>query len=66
MKTRGEGMVEDEDSMRPEYDFSQGIRGATAQRYAQGANVVVISPEVLDVFPTVRPSTRLFGRWPPS
>ena len=39
------------DTMRPEYDFSGGMRGVTAQRYAQGANVVVISPEVLDVFP---------------
>ena len=44
-------MAEDEDTMRPEYDFSGGVRGATAQRYAQGTNVVVISPEVLDVFP---------------
>ena len=44
-------MAEDEDAMRPEYDFPQGRRGVTAQRYAQGANVVVISPEVLDVFP---------------
>ena len=51
MKTRGEGMAEDEDTMRPEYDFSQGIRGVTARRYAQGANVVVVSPDVLDVFP---------------
>ena len=44
-------MAEEEDTMRPEYDFSQGRRGVTAQRYAQGANVVVITPEVLDVFP---------------
>ena len=51
MKTRGEGVAEDEDTMRPEYDFAQGRRGVTAQRYAQGANVVVISPDVLDVFP---------------
>ena len=51
MKTRSEGMAEDEDTMRPEYDFSQGMRGVTAQRYAQGANVVVLSPDVLDVFP---------------
>ena len=51
MKTRGEGMAEDEDAMRPEYDFSEGVRGMTAQRYAQGTNVVVISPEVLEVFP---------------
>ena len=51
MKMRGEDMAEDEDAMRPEYDFSEGVRGITAQRYAQGTNVVVISPEVLEVFP---------------
>ncbi len=37
--------------MRPEYDFSEAVRGVTAARYAEGANVVVIDPEVLDVFP---------------
>ena len=41
----------DRDTMRPEYDFSKGVRGVTAARYAQGANIVVIDPEVLDVFP---------------
>jgi hypothetical protein len=41
----------DRDTMRPEYDFSKAVRGATAGRYAAGANVVVIDPEVLDVFP---------------
>jgi len=41
----------DRDTMRKEYDFSQAVRGVTAIRYAQGANVVVIDPEVLDVFP---------------
>ena len=50
MKKRVEGAAT-EDTMRPEYDFSQGVRGVTAQRYAQGANVVIISPDVLDVFP---------------
>ncbi len=28
-----------------------GTGGVTARRYARGANVVVISPDVLDVFP---------------
>ncbi len=37
--------------MRPEYDFSRAVRGVTAARYAQGANIAVIDPEVLDVFP---------------
>jgi hypothetical protein len=41
----------DRDTMRSEYDFSHAVRGATAARYAQGANVVVIDPELLDVFP---------------
>ena len=41
----------DRDTMRPEYDFSGAKRGVTALRYAEGTNVVVVSPEVLDVFP---------------
>jgi len=41
----------DRDTMRVEYDFSKGVRGVTAQRYARGANIVVIDPEVMDVFP---------------
>jgi hypothetical protein len=44
----------DQDTMRREYDFSKGVRGVTAARYAEGANVVVIDPEVLDVFPDGR------------
>ena len=43
MKTQGDDMAADEDTMRSEYDFSQGKRGVTARRYAQGANVVVIT-----------------------
>jgi len=41
----------DRDTMRREYDFSRTVRGVTAARYAEGANVVVVDPEVLDVFP---------------
>ncbi len=41
----------DRDTMRSEYDFSTAVRGVTAARYAQGANIAVIDPEVLDVFP---------------
>ena len=42
------------DTMRREYDFSAAVRGITAARYAQGANIAVIDPEVLDVFPDGR------------
>ena len=36
-------MTEDDDTMRPEYDFSRGVRGVTAKRYAEGANMLVMS-----------------------
>jgi hypothetical protein len=42
---------DDRDTLRAEYDFSRGVRGATAARYLQGANIVVIDPSVTDVFP---------------
>ncbi len=48
---RTNSATDDEDTMRPEYDFSGGRRGVTACRYEEGANVVAISPDVLDVFP---------------
>ena len=42
----------DRDTMRPEYDFSKGVRGVTAARYAQGTNLVLIDPELHQLFPT--------------
>ena len=38
--------------MKAEYDFSTGIRGKYAQRYAEGTNVVVLAPDVAAAFPT--------------
>ena len=37
--------------MLEEYDFSKAVRGKYAQRYAEGANVVVIEPDVAKYFP---------------
>ena len=45
---------QDEDTMRPEYDFSKAVRGVTAARYAQGTNVVLLDPDVAKVFPDTR------------
>jgi hypothetical protein len=42
---------EREPGMRAEYDFSRGVRGKYARRYAQGANVVVLEADVAKVFP---------------
>ena len=50
-RTKGRNGRAERDTLRPEYDFSRAVRGVTAVRYAEGANVVVIDPEVLDVFP---------------
>ena len=42
----------DSDEMRPEYDFSGGVRGKYAARFARGTNVVVLAPDVADAFKT--------------
>ncbi len=34
-----------------EYDFSKGVRGKYAKRYAEGTNIVVLAPDVAQVFP---------------
>mgnify|MGYP001572660140 FL=1 len=39
------------DEMRPEYDFSGGVRGKHAARYAKGTNIVVLDPDVAEAFP---------------
>ncbi|HOQ99871.1 MAG TPA: hypothetical protein PLJ35_13715 [Anaerolineae bacterium] len=42
--------TEAEPEMLEEYDFGQGVRGKYAQRYVAGSNVVVLSPDVAEVF----------------
>ncbi|MFH0811579.1 MAG: hypothetical protein V2A69_01885 [Pseudomonadota bacterium] len=37
--------------MLEEYDFSSGIRGKYAKRYAKGTNIVVIEPDIAKFFP---------------
>jgi hypothetical protein len=38
------------DTMRDEYDFSQGVRGKYAARLAHGTNIVKLDPDVAEVF----------------
>lgn len=55
MKTnRTRRSATDADTMRPEYDFSDAVRGVTAARYAQGTNVVLLDPDVAELFPDTR------------
>ena len=37
--------------MLDEYDFSGGVRGKYVDRFAKGCNVVVLDPDVAQVFP---------------
>ena len=37
-----------------EYDFARGVRGKYARRFAQGANVVVLAPDVAKVFASIK------------
>lgn len=36
--------------MRPEYDFSSGVRGKYASRFPEGCTVVVLDPDVAELF----------------
>jgi hypothetical protein len=44
------GSDPDQDMMK-EYDFTKGVRGKYAERYAAGNNLVVLDPDVAEVFP---------------
>jgi hypothetical protein len=39
------------DEMRDHYDFSGGVRGKYAARFAEGSNVIVLAPDVAEIFP---------------
>ena len=42
---------ETDPDMLDEYDFSNGVRGKYVDRFAKGSNVVVLDPDVAQVFP---------------
>jgi len=53
------------DEMRDHYDFRGGVRGKYARRYAEGTNVVVLDPDVAQMFPdreSVNEALRAVGR----
>ena len=43
-----------EPDMREEYDFSEGVRGKYAARFADGSKVIVLDPDVAEVFGDAR------------
>jgi len=40
----------DRDTMRPEYDFSKGVRGKYASRLRPGSQIIVLDPDVAAAF----------------
>jgi hypothetical protein len=54
-----------EPDMKEDYDFSQGLRGKYAARFAEGSNVIVLDPDVAEVFSdakAVNDALRLLAR----
>ena len=48
---------EDEDNLRPEYDFSKmkgGVRGKYVERYREGSNLVLLDPDIAAAFPDAK------------
>jgi hypothetical protein len=39
------------DTMQKEYDFSLGVRGKYARQYTRGSNLIVLSPDIAEIFP---------------
>ena len=53
----------DNDDMRPEYDLRGGVRGKYYERYRQGTNLVLLDPDIADIFkdsPSVNAALRQF------
>jgi len=48
MSQESEETVNDE--MKPEYDFSGGVRGKYYEAYMQSSNVVILDPDVAEIF----------------
>ena len=50
-KTKKSDESADKDTMRPEYDFSGGVRGKYTAQYREGTNIVLLDADVFAAFP---------------
>ena len=48
----------DRDTMRPEYDFSNGVRGKYAGRFPKYVVTVLLEPDVAAAYPTSKAVNR--------
>ena len=44
--------------MLPEYDFPGGVRGKYASRFAKGTIMIVLDPDVAEIFPHPRSANK--------
>lgn len=50
MKKNLTSTPEPDDGMLDEYDFSGGVRGKYVERFKSGSNIVILSPDVAEIF----------------
>ncbi|NQU06432.1 MAG: hypothetical protein HQ568_10095 [Calditrichaeota bacterium] len=43
--------IDEVDEILPEYDFSGGVRGKYADRVRRGTNLVLLDPDVVQLYP---------------
>lgn len=44
-------IMDNDPDLLEEYDFSGGIRGKYAEQYREGSNIVILDPDVAEMFP---------------
>jgi len=50
MKKNLTSTPEPDNDMLAEYDFSGGVRGKYVERFKSGSNIVILSPDVAEIF----------------
>jgi hypothetical protein len=56
---------DEQDTMREEYNFSDGVRGKHHEAYSQGTNLVLLEPDVAKIFKdsaTVNSALRMLAK----
>jgi hypothetical protein len=43
--------MDNDPDLLEEYDFSGGIRGKYAEQYREGSNIVILDPDIAEMFP---------------
>ena len=44
-------IMDNDPDLLEEYDFSGGMRGKYAEQYREGSNIVILDPDIAEMFP---------------